>query len=250
MVPVKLSVVIIAFNEERNIGRCLESVKTVADEMVVIDSGSTDATQKICESYGARVVQRPFTNYVDQKNFANQQSSFPHILSLDADEALTPELAAEILAIKNNWQLAGYYLKRLTNYCGTWVKHGGWYPDKKLRLFDRNKGSWQGLLLHEEYKTLTGEQTGLLENDLLHYSFYSLDDHLNQLNKFTTIAVQEMKMKGKKKSLLPLFYKPPFKFFSNYILKSGWRDGFAGFCIAVVSAYGVFVKYAKLYLSE
>ncbi len=248
--PVKLSVVIITFNEEHNIGRCLASVKNLADDMVVVDSFSTDKTLAICAQYGARVVSRAFIGYVDQKNFANEQAAFPHILSLDADEEITSELEKSILRVKENWQAAGYYLTRLTNYCGTWIRHGGWYPDKKLRLYNRELGRWEGLLLHEVYQVKSGQTTGLLQGDLLHYSFRHLEDHLKQINHFTTIACRELKLKGKKTGLTPLLVKPPFKFFQMYILKSGWRDGFAGFCVAVLSAYAVFVKYAKLYLAN
>lgn len=245
---VKLSVVIITFNEERNIGRCLESVKNIADEIVVVDSFSTDETPGICAAYGTRFVSRAFTGYVDQKNFANAQAAFPHILSLDADEVLTPELERSIRAVKENWQGAGYYLARLTNYCGTWIKHGGWYPDKKLRLYNRDLGQWEGLLLHEVYQVQPGQATALLKGDLLHYSYHSLEDHLKQINHFTTIACRELQLKGKRTGLTPMLVKPPFKFLQMYILKSGWRDGFAGFCLAVLSAYAVFVKYAKLYM--
>ncbi|PSR54515.1 glycosyltransferase family 2 protein [Adhaeribacter arboris] len=248
--PVKLSVVIITFNEEKNIGRCLESVKKLADEIVIVDSFSTDNTSAICARYGVRFVSRAFSGYVDQKNFANSQAAFSHILSLDADEEVTPELEKSVLAIKENWQHAGYYLTRLTNYCGSWIRHGGWYPDKKLRLYNRDLGQWEGLLLHEVYQVKSGQTTGQLQGDLLHYSFHSLEDHLKQINHFTTIACQELKLQGKKPGLWPLLVKPPFKFFQMYLLKMGWRDGFAGFCVAVLSAYAVFAKYAKLYLAN
>ena len=246
---VLLSVVIITLNEERNIGRCLESVKPIADEIVIIDSFSTDRTWEIAESFGARFIQRPFDGYVSQKNFADQQATNPYILSVDADEVVTPALAAEIIKIKNNWQFAGYYVKRLTNYCGTWVRHGGWYPDKKLRLYNRSQGSWKGLLLHEAYQLNNGEAIGTLQQDLLHYSFYTLSDHLKQVDHFTNIQHQEMKLQGRRKSFWPLLYKPPFKFLQMYLFKVGFLDGSAGFCIAVISSYAAFVKYAKHYFS-
>lgn len=248
--PVKLSVVIITYNEERNIGRCLASVKNLADDIVVVDSFSTDKTTDICEQYGARVISRAFTGYVDQKNFANNQAVYPHILSLDADEVVTPELENSIQAVKENWTHAGYYLARLTNYCGSWIRHGGWYPDKKLRLYNRGSGKWEGLLLHEVYQVKPDQTTAMLQGDLLHYSFHSLEDHLKQINHFTTIACQELRLKNKRTGLTPMLVKPPFKFFQMYILKWGWRDGFAGFCVAVLSGYAVFVKYAKLYMAN
>lgn len=247
--PVQLSVVIITLNEEHNLGRCLESVRAVADEIVVVDSYSTDNTEAIARSFGARFVQRKFDGYVSQKNFADQQASYPHILSIDADEVLTPGLAREIAAIKDNWQLAGYYLNRLTNYCGTWIRHGGWYPDKKLRLYHRQQGRWHGLLLHEEYQVSAGAKTGRLKNDLLHYSFNSISDHLRQVDHFTNVSSQEMRLQGRRPSFAPLLYKPVSKFIEMYLLKAGFRDGAAGFCIAVISSYAAFVKYAKFYFS-
>jgi glycosyltransferase involved in cell wall biosynthesis len=247
--PVPLSVVIITLNEEANLGRCLASVQAIADEIVVVDSFSTDNTRGIAESFGARFIQRPFDGYVSQKNFADQQASYGHILSIDADEVLSPELAREIAAVKENWQLAGYYLNRLTNYCGTWVRHGGWYPDKKLRLYRREQGRWHGLLLHEEYRLEAGQATGRLQNDLLHYSFNSISDHLRQVDHFTTVASREMRLQGRRPSFAPLLYKPVSKFIQMYLFKAGFRDGAAGFCIAVISSYAAFVKHAKFYFS-
>jgi glycosyltransferase involved in cell wall biosynthesis len=247
--PVPLSVVIITLNEERNLGRCLESVRAIADEIVVVDSFSSDNTEAIAARFGARFIQRKFDGYVTQKNFADQQATFPHILSIDADEVLTPALAAEIALIKSDWQQAGYYLNRLTNYCGTWVRHGGWYPDKKLRLYHRGQGHWHGLLLHEEYRVAAGAKTGRLKNDLLHYSFNSISDHLRQVDHFTTVASQEMRLQGRTPFFGPLLYKPVSKFVVMYLFKAGFLDGSAGFCIAVISSYAAFVKYAKFYFS-
>ncbi|MBP6695884.1 MAG: glycosyltransferase family 2 protein, partial [Saprospiraceae bacterium] len=139
-----LSVVIITLNEEKNIGRCLDSVKDIADEIIVIDSFSTDQTQKICDSYGATFIQKEWLGYVETKNFAIQQSSFNLILSLDADESLTDKLKNSVKLVKDNRNEDGYILNRLTNYCGQWIYHSGWYPDKKLRLFDKTKGGWHG----------------------------------------------------------------------------------------------------------
>lgn len=246
---VKLSVVIITYNEEKNIGRCLEAVCGLADDLVVVDSFSEDRTREICEGYGARFLERAFTGYVDQKNYANAQARFDHILSLDADEVLSRELYASVQAAKHNWAADGYYLTRLTNYCGHWVRHGGWYPDKKLRLFDRTKGRWEGLLLHERFELFPDHRPRQLRGDLLHYSYDSVKQHLDQINSFSDIACREMRMKGKKTNILQLIVKPPFRFFYGYFIRLGFLDGFTGFCIAVLSGYGAFVKYAKLYQS-
>ena len=139
---VKLSVVIITFNEERDIERCLKSVETVADEIVVVDSYSTDRTEEICKIYKARFIQHSFAGHIEQKNWAIGQASHPHILSLDSDEALDETLRQSILNAKENWQGAGYTMNRMTNYCGKWIRHCGWYPDQKLRLWESNKGRW------------------------------------------------------------------------------------------------------------
>ena len=141
---IKLSVVIIAFNEERNIARCLQSVKDIADDILVVDSFSSDKTREIALSYGARVIEHGFEGHIQQKNWAITQSKYPHILSLDADEALSDELKKSIIEAKSNWQFYGYNMNRLTNYCGKWVRYCGWYPDKKLRLWDCRQGEWKG----------------------------------------------------------------------------------------------------------
>jgi glycosyltransferase involved in cell wall biosynthesis len=247
MPTVPLSVVVITFNEEANIARCLGAVRGVADEVVVVDSFSTDATVDICRQQGARVVQHAFEGYVQQKNFATAQARHDHVLQLDADEVLTEELRQSIRAAKENWQGAGYTLARLTNYCGSWVRHGGWYPDRKLRLYDRRLGSWQGLLLHERYEVQPGLPVGALQGDALHYSYHSIEQHVSQLNRFTSIAAEERWLRGKRRvTLFHLLLKPWWKFMHGYFFRLGFLDGFAGLSIAVLSASGVFLKFAKL----
>ena len=245
--PVPLSVVIITFNEEANIGRCLAALGGVGEEVLVVDSFSTDRTVEICRQHGARVVQNAFAGYVAQKNFATDQARFDHVLQLDADEVLTGELRQSIESVKSNWQHAAYSLARLTNYCGTWVRHGGWYPDRKLRLYDRRLGRWQGLLLHEHYEVQPGQTTGALAGDALHYSYASVAQHVAQLNKFTSITAQELALRGKTNvTLFHLLLKPLWKFTHGYMLRRGFLDGFAGLSIAAISAWGVFLKFAKL----
>ncbi|WP_324675586.1 glycosyltransferase family 2 protein [Hymenobacter sp. GOD-10R] len=242
-----LSVVIITYNEEHTIGRCLLALQDIADDVVVVDSFSTDRTVEICQEHNARVVQHQFEGYVEQKNFATTQAHHDYVLQLDADEVLTDALRDSIRQVKMNWLAAGYTLARLTNYCGTWVKHGGWYPDRKLRLYDRRCGQWQGLLLHERYELYPNQQAINLKGDLLHYSYDSVEQHVAQLNRFTSIAADELALRGKYQvTLFHLLLKPWWKFVHGYFLRLGFLDGFAGLCIAGISAWGVFLKFAKL----
>lgn len=243
---VNLSVVIIAKNEEKNIGRCLDSVKEIADDIVVIDSFSTDSTEEICLSYGARFVQNQFKGHIEQKNFAITQAKYPHILSLDADEALDETLKKSIREVKNNWRYDGYYMNRLTNYCGKWIRHCGWYPDKKLRLWDSQKGKWTGINPHDRYELSGGGKTGSLKGQILHYSFYTIEDHLKQINYFTNIAANALFEQGKRPGILNLIISPPFKFFRDYFLKRGFLDGYFGLVVCILSSYATFIKYAKL----
>ncbi|MEI6124566.1 MAG: glycosyltransferase family 2 protein [Bacteroidota bacterium] len=243
---IKLSVVIITFNEERNIARCIDSVKSIADDIVIIDSFSTDTTQEICLSHGVRFIQHPFQGHIEQKNWALTQAHFPHVLSLDADEALNQTLQQAILDAKTHWQHDGYSMNRLTNYCGKWIRHSSWYPDKKLRLWDSRKGKWGGTNPHDKYELENPSSIGYLKGDILHYSYYTLKDHLNQVNKFTEIAAHAYFAKGKKASFIKLLFSPCLKFFKMYVLYLGFLDGFEGFLIARISSHAVFLKYGKL----
>ncbi len=243
----ELSVVIITFNEERNIARCLASVKGVADDIVVVDSFSTDATGKIVQEHGARFVQHAFEGHIEQKNWAITQAKYPWVLSLDADEALDEELVRCILAVKQKpVEADGYAMARLTNYCGTWIRHGGWYPDIKLRLWDSRKGCWGGTNPHDRYEMDSGARTRHLHGNILHYSYRSISDHIKQADYFTTIAAQALHARGKRAGLLKMLVSPCAKFISGYLLRGGFRDGFHGFVIARISAAATFWKYAKL----
>lgn len=244
----QVSVVIITFNEEKNIGRCLDSVKDVGDDIVVIDSFSSDGTETICKVKGARFVQHKFDGHIEQKNWAITQARFPHILSLDADEALSEELKKSILQIKNNWIKDGYYMNRLTNYCGQWIYHCGWYPDRKLRLWDSRKGEWGGTNPHDKYRIFGGDHaTGFLKGDILHYSYNSISEHYKQSEKFSTIASKEMHLKGKTVVWSMIYVKAAFKFLRNYFIKLGFLDGKYGFIICRITAWETYLKYLKLY---
>jgi glycosyltransferase involved in cell wall biosynthesis len=244
---IKLSVVIITYNEERNIGRCLASVRNIADEIVVLDSHSTDSTVRICREHGAKVFTHPFDGHIQQKNRAITYASNKHVLSLDADEAIDPRLEQEILRVKDNFSKDGYYMNRLTNYCGHWVRHCGWYPDRKLRLWDSTKGHWTGINPHDKYELLSGDRnSGYLKGNILHYSYYTLEDHYRQVNYFTEIASRAYFDNGKKAPSFKLVLNPVAKFIDHYILRLGFLDGIAGFRISRISAYATYLKYKKL----
>lgn len=243
---IKLSVVIITFNEEHNIGRCLDSVKGIADEIVVLDSFSSDRTAEIVKQKGGRLEQHAFDGHIEQKNRAIMFASFPHILSLDADEAPDELLQSEILKIKSNWSHDGYEMNRLTNYCGQWIRHGGWYPDRKLRLFDSRKGSWTGINPHDEYVLKSGSSIARLNGNILHYSYNNISDHLRQVDYFTAITAKNYFEKGIRSNLFKILFNPVIKFFKDYFFRLGFLDGFYGFVIAAISAFATFVKYVKL----
>lgn len=244
----KLSAVIITFNEERNIERCLKSLDSVADEIVVVDSYSTDKTEEICKRYNVKFVQNPFGGHIEQKNFAMQQASNNYVLSLDADEALDETLTASLLKVKASLtDFDAYFFNRLTNYCGQWIKHTGWYPDKKLRVWNKQKGAWGGENPHD--MVILNEETTkkYIEGDLLHYSYYSINDHIKQIQFFTDISAKAAVEKGKSTTIFMIVVKPMGKFLYDYIVKGGFRDGFYGFVISKTSAYAKFLKYLKIY---
>ena len=245
--PVNISAVIITLNEQENIGRCLDSVADVADEIVVVDSFSTDATADICGKRGARFIQHPFEGHIEQKNYAMHQGTHDYVLSLDADEALSEPLKQSILQAKSNWKYDGYSLNRLTNYCGKWIKHCGWYPDLKIRLWDRRKGKWGGVNPHDRVIMSAGTQISHLRGDLFHYSYPSIRQHVSQINTFSEIAAREAFNSGRRAHVITdILLNPALTFLKKYILKLGVLDGYAGFIISIQTAYGKFLKYIKL----
>ena len=242
----KISVIIITFNEERNIARCIKSVEGVADEVIVVDSHSTDKTVEISEMLGAKVILQPFLGYAEQKNFANANASYDYILSLDADEALSPKLKAEILKIKAVLSAENVYeMNRKTNYCGTWINHTGWYPDRKIRLFHKQKAHWGGGALHEKLILENDIKCIRIDADIEHYSYYTLQGHILQIDKFTNISSMEMFEQGRKPSVIKILFSGPFRFLRDYIFKQGFLDGYAGYRIARMNAFSTFLKYAK-----
>jgi len=243
----QLSVVVITLNEERNIGRCLQSVSAIADDIVVVDSGSEDATEEICAAQGARFIRHQWLGFAETKNFANSQAKYPLILSLDADEALSDQLIKSIKAVKENDRgNTAYKMNRLTNYCGKWIRHCGWYPDSKIRLFNRENTRWSGLVIHEKLTTNPGTEVKHLEGDLLHYSYYTIAGHIDQANRFTDLTAEEAFRKGKKAGILQILFKPPVRFLRDYFFKLGFLDGYYGFIVCRISAQATFYKYIKL----
>ena len=245
--PVKISVVVITYNEEKNIGRCLDSVREVADEIVVVDSYSTDKTKEICSSRKVKFLQHHFEGHIEQKNFAVSCASYGHILSLDADEVLSEKLKQSILAAKQRWRFDGYAFNRLTNYCGKWIRHSGWYPDTKLRLWDRSKGRWGGVNPHDRVIMDAQSRVCHIAGDLHHYSYHTIKDHIDQINSFSEIAARAAYADGRHANLLlDIVFNPLLTFFKKYFLKLGVLDGYPGFIIAIHTAYGKFLKYIKL----
>ncbi len=237
----KISAVVITKNEERNIERCIIALQQVVDEIVIVDSGSTDNTKSICEKYNVKFIQKEWMGYGPTKNFGHQQATNEYILSIDADEVLSEELIQSILAVKHNLANA-YAFNRLTNYCGKWIKHSGWYPDTKVRLFPKSQVKWNDSEVHEELD-LTKVSIQHLKGDLLHYSYYSIIQHVEKSVYYGKLAGKHLFEKGKRPSFLKIIFSPWVRFIKDYFLRVGFLDGAFGFFIAITAAYSIFIKY-------
>ena len=244
---IKLSAVIITFNEEEHLDKCLTSLQGVVDEIIVVDSFSTDTTEAICKAYNVTFIQQKFLGYLEQKNFAVSKATYDYILSLDGDEALSDKLKSSILKVKENWKFDGYYSHRKNNYCGQWINHSDWYPDRKLRLFKKGKGEWKGINPHDSYKLHHPKSLGKLEGDLLHWIYRDYKEHNQKVERFSTIAAQSYYDLGIKSSLWKILYRPSWAFFKAYFLRLGFLDGLNGFIICVQTFNVTFLKYIKLY---
>ena len=242
----KLSAVIITFNEERNIARCLESLQGVVDEIIIVDSFSTDTTQEIARKYNAVFIQHAFKGHIQQKNFALSQASNDFVISLDADEALSETLRNSILKVKMDQIADGYSMNRLSNYCGHWIRHGSWYPDKKLRLFDRRKVQWAGFNPHDKAEAIEGSVLNHLDGDILHYTYYTIEEHVKKLDYFSTIAAKAYFEKNKHAGWFDLSIRPGFAFLRDFVLRAGFLDGYYGWVIARFTAHYTMQKYVKL----
>lgn len=243
---VNISAVIITFNEEERIGRCIDSIRNSVDEILVVDSFSTDNTEIICKQKGVRFIQNKFQGFTSQKTFAVQQAYNDIILSLDADEYLSDELIQSIADVKANFACDGYSMNRLNSYAGRWIKSCGWYPDNKIRLWNRKKGAWQGELLHEIVVMQLGSNVGRLKGDLLHEAYKNAAQLLKKMQQYSDFYALQHKYK-KKISAFGIVIKTIAAFFQNYILKHGFLDGYEGLVISASNANGVFYKYAKLF---
>ncbi len=244
-----ISATVITYNEEANIRACLESI-TWVDELIVVDSGSSDHTVAICREFTPHVVQRPWPGHVQQKQFALEQAHGDWILSLDADERLAAgaqeEIRREIRSATD--RLAGFVFSRHSYYLGRWINHGGWYPDYKLRLIRRGRGRWTGIDPHD--KLQVDGATKRLKSEILHYVYRNLSHQLMTVDSFSAIAARQWQDRGETFRLHSLLLRPPAKFLECYVWKKGFLDGLPGFIIAVASSFYVFLKYAKLWEAQ
>jgi len=241
----EISAVIITYNEEKRLEAGLKSLTDVVEEIIVVDRYSDDDTIKLARKYTDRVFLRKWTNFSDQKNYGNSKAKFPWILSLDADERLSPELREEILQLKEQEpEYSGFGIPRRIFYLGRWVRHTAWNPDLKIRLFRRDKARWEGEYVHEDL-VIEGE-VKKLKGSLYHFTYRNIADHLRRMNTFSDLGAQKLYAENKKCRWYHLAFLPFFRFVKSYFFMLGFLDGFAGFVISVLDGYTGFVTYAKL----
>ena len=245
----KLSLAIITLNEEDNIERCIRSVP-FADEVVVVDSGSRDATVEKAQALGAKVIHQDWLGFQLQKQRAVDATSHRWVLALDADECLSVALQSELeklLSSPNLTEFSAYQIPRLSYHFGRWIRHGGWYPDCQIRLLDKQRAKWQGGELHEY---VDAEKVGRMKSDLHHFVFKNLSHQVETNNRYSTLGAQKLKQSGEGFSSMKMIARSSFKFLECFFLKAGFRDGVPGLIIAVGAAYSMFLRYAKLYELE
>jgi glycosyltransferase involved in cell wall biosynthesis len=242
----KLSVIIITYNEQENIRGCLESVKW-SDEIVIVDSFSSDKTVEIVREFTPKVFQNKWTNFSEQKNLALEKASNEWVLWVDADERATPKLKEEILTILNSEfsSFNSYYIPRRNHYFGRWIRHCGWYPDYKLRLLRRGKGRFNERTVHES--VIVEGKKGYLKSNLDHHSYKNLSDHLDRIDKYASLAAQQMFRKGRRTRVFDLLFRPLARFIRMYLIKKGFLDGIYGLIVSVMGSFYVFMKYLKLW---
>jgi glycosyltransferase involved in cell wall biosynthesis len=245
MEKVPVSVYVLTYNNRRIIEQCLKSLGW-AEELVVVDSFSTDGTYEICQRYTDKTYQRKWTGHRDQYQYAADQTTLNWVMFIDADEEIPPELAEEIRKVleERTNDVAGFLVYRRTYYLGKWIRFGGWYPDCEVRLYQKDKGRWEGGL---HAKIVVDGRVGSLKNQYLHYTYRNISDQIQTIDKYSQIAAEDMIKSGEKFSLFKLLFHPPFRFIKEYLFKSGFRDGLPGLIIIVSTIFYVFIKYAKLW---
>jgi glycosyltransferase involved in cell wall biosynthesis len=242
----EITAVIITYNEQDYIGPCITSLQGIAEEIIVVDSFSDDRTEEVCSKYNVKFVKHEFEGYVEQKNWALKLAKNNLVVSLDADEALSPQLRESILKVKENPEFDGYYFDRRNNYCGKWLGHSEWYPNRQLRMFHQGKGKWVGLNPHDKFKMINGSRTVRLKGDLLHWNFETFDEHVEKMKNFSSIAAEEYLRAGKRSGPFTPFFHMAWSFLRSYILTAGFLDGYPGYKISAINAYGCYLKYIKL----
>ena len=242
---VSVSVYVLTYNNRRTIERCLRSLEW-AEELVIVDSFSTDGTFEICQRYTDRACQRPFAGHRDQYQYAADQTTREWIMFVDADEEIPPELAQEIREAVGSGSSGanGFFVYRQTFYLGRWIRYGGWYPDGEIRLYRREKGRWEGGL---HAKIAVQGKVQCLRNKYLHYTYGNLSDQIQTIDRYSRIAAEDLIREGKQFGLFPMLFHPPFRFLKEYLLKKGFLDGIPGLIIVVSTMFYVFVKYAKVW---
>ncbi len=245
--PIQLSVVVMTFNEEKNLPRCLDSVRSIADEMLVVDSFSKDRTVELALELGAKVIQHPFANFRDQRQFCYQNTQHDWVLALDADEWLSPELAAEIADLKKQAEFSAYILRRQNGIGNHWAKYGDWKPEPKLRLFDRRQVQMGPNEAHDEIQALSSQNIGHLKGAFFHLSNLDFADRINSINRLSSLAAEQLFRQGKKTNGFKILFKPAFRFFKAYVLQKGFLDGRLGWFLAKTSAQYVFLREMKLW---
>lgn len=241
-----ISIVVITFNEAKNILRCLNSVTQVADEIIIIDSNSTDETEEICRKFNAKFIKRSFTDYADQRNVAFELSKMDYLFFLDADEVFSEHLINVLQKLKQTgMDKDAYKVNRFNNFCGKWIKHGMWYPERITRMVKNGHGKWLGRI-HETLQPIEGASIQLLKGDLLHYSYNNIESLVAKLNNYTTLQAIQMQEMNKKATLFKLYINPIWAFINGYFLRLGFLDGWEGYIIHKSISYQTMIKYAKL----
>jgi glycosyltransferase involved in cell wall biosynthesis len=245
-VSARLTACVITYNEEANMADCLRSL-AFCSEIVVVDSHSTDRTREIARGLGARVIERDWPGHIEQKNFAIDQASHDWVLCLDADERVTSGLRQRIEEVLARPDADGYLVNRKNIYLGGWIRHCGWYPERKLRLFRRSRGRWRGINPHDHVHLEPPGPALPLRADLEHYTYADIEDHISTMNYFSSIAASEKLARGQRWVTLNLLLNPPLTFLKMFFLRGGFLDGWRGFLVSALGSYYVFLRYAKLW---